>query len=61
MTRKPVIHAGLNIKIVTAVLDKGRKASNITVTKHPPPNSHKSKGLNIPNINCPLLVLAGIK
>ena len=51
MTRKPVIHAGLNIKIVIIVLDKGINASNIIVVKIPPPNKYRSNGLNHPSIN----------
>ena len=60
MTRKPVMHAGLNIKIVIIVLDKGIKASNTIVVRIPPPNKYRSNGLNHPSINFPLFVFAGI-
>jgi hypothetical protein len=52
---------GLNTKTVRSVFVRGQNASNINVTIIPQPNNIKSNGLNHPNINCPLFVLAGIK
>jgi len=39
----------------------GTKANSNIVTVMPMPNSIRSSTLNIPNINLPLLVFAGIK
>lgn len=36
-------------------------SKNNKVIQQPVPNNIKSKGLNIPKINCPFFVLAGIK
>ncbi len=52
---------GLNTKIVRNVFVRGQNASNNKVTKIPQPNNIISNGRNQPKINCPLLVLAGIK
>ena len=59
--RKPVTIAGDKHKTATRAFDSGRNAIKINVTSIPPPNKYKSNGLNQPNINLPLLVLAGIR
>ena len=47
--------------IVTAVDDIGIIIKNNKVIQQPVPNNIKSNGLNIPKINCPFFVFAGIK
>ena len=39
----------------------GKNANKMIVTSTPEQNRIKSKGLNIPKINCPFFVFAGIK
>ena len=56
-----ISQAGNKIIIVTAVDDMGIISKNNKVIQQPVPNNIKSKGLNIPKINCPFFVLAGIK
>ena len=59
--QKPVINAG-SITITVTINDSiGRITNNNNVMAIPLPNNIKSNGLNIPKINFPLFVLAGIK
>lgn len=47
--------------IATVVDDNGIIINRSIVIDTPDENNIKSNGLNIPNINCPLFVFAGIK